>query len=203
MELAGEYRIAARRETVWAGLNNPDLLKACLPEHEGMVVELALSDLDPAQSLTINGESHGGAIGTVSGGAHVTLADDDEGTLLRYAIRAHVSSRTAQLGSRVIDTMAGKLADDFFGVFAAKMGAEEPTVKAPPLATPGADDAAEEELIDRLEHRVEDFADDVAEAAEEAEQEVEVAAGRGFLGGPYVWGLLVILAGVVAIVLMR
>ncbi|MCX5496320.1 carbon monoxide dehydrogenase subunit G [Kaistia dalseonensis] len=228
MDMTGEYRIAARREAVWAALNDPEFLKACIAGCESLTLTsstsmagriavdigpmkgvfagtVVLSNVNPPESATISGEADGGSAGRVRGGADVTLADDDGGTMLRYAIRTQVGGHLAQLGSRRIDTTARTMADDFFGAFAAKLGAEEPTVTAPPLATPtpGGEEAAEDELIDRLEHRVEDYAEDVAEAAEEAEQEVEVAAGRGFLGGPYVWGLLVILIGLAVIVLMR
>lgn len=226
MEMTGEYRIPARREVVWAALNDPEVLKACIPgcetltgnAEDGMSAkvvakvgpvkatftgDVAFSNVVAPESYTIQGEGKGGVAGFAKGGADVHLADAGEETVLTYKVRAQVGGKLAQLGSRLIDSTAKKMADDFFGAFATRVGGE-PTIAAPPLSTPGGEDAAaEEELIDRLEHRVDEFSEDLTEAAKEAEQELEVAAGRGFLGGPYVWGLLVILVGIAALALLR
>jgi carbon monoxide dehydrogenase subunit G len=224
--MTGEYRIPARREAVWAALNDPEILKACIPGCEELtktsdnsmtakvvakvgpvkatfVGDVTFENVNPPQSYTIVGEGKGGVAGFAKGGADVTLAEDGEATVLTYAVKAQVGGKLAQLGSRLVDGTAKKMADEFFGNFTTKLTGEEPVVKAPPLAASDGEEAADEEFVDRLEHRVDDFAEDVAEAAEEAEQELEVAAGRGFLGGPYMWGLIVILIGVAALAIMR
>ncbi len=141
MEMTGEYRIDARREAVWAALNDPEVLKQAIPGCEALAKtsdteftaevtakvgpvkakfsgKVTLSDLDPPNGYTISGEGQGGPAGFAKGGARVTLLDDGGGTLLRYTLDATVGGKLAQIGSRLIDGVAKKMADDFFSHFA-------------------------------------------------------------------------------------
>jgi hypothetical protein len=201
MELKGEYRIPASRDQVWAMLNDPAVLKECIPgcesldgsPSEGFAArvttkvgpvkatfngQVTLSNVNPPESYTISGEGKGGVAGFAKGGADVHLAEDAGGTVLTYSVNAQVGGKLAQLGSRLIDSTAKKLADEFFSSFAAKAGAP---------AAP---------------HH-EGIVEGVEEVAREVEQEVEGKAAIGFLGGPYVWGLLVILALLLVYVIAR
>jgi uncharacterized protein len=194
MELKGEYRIPADREQVWAMLNDPAVLKECIPgceslegsPSEGFAArvttkvgpvkatfngQVTLSNVKPPESYTISGEGKGGVAGFAKGGADVHLTEDGGATVLTYAVNAQVGGKLAQLGSRLIDSTAKKLADEFFSSFAEKAGAGAP-------AAPHHEGIVEE----------------VEEVVREAEEEVEAKAAVGFLGGPYGWGLLVILA---------
>jgi carbon monoxide dehydrogenase subunit G len=140
MDMTGEYRIPAPREQVWAALNDPETLKASLPgcqslekvsdqEFAATVVakvgpvrakfngNVTLSNLNPPESYTISGEGKGGAAGFAKGGADVRLLDEGEVTVLTYTAKADVGGKLAQLGSRLIDGTAKKLADEFFDNF--------------------------------------------------------------------------------------
>ena len=140
MELKGSRVIKADRETVWKALNTAEVLKECIPGcteltgspedgFEAKVTQkvgpvkanfagaVALSNIVPGESYTISGEGKGGAAGFAKGGADVTLADVDGGTELTYQVEAKVGGKLAQLGSRLIDGFAKKMADDFFQRF--------------------------------------------------------------------------------------
>ncbi len=140
MELTGEFRIPAPRETVWQALNDPEVLKQCIPGcHEVVKVsdseftaratlkvgpvkatftgKVTLSDLDPPNGYRIAGEGQGGAAGFAKGEAVVALDSDGADTVLRYTVHATVGGKLAQIGSRVIDGVTKKMADDFFGRF--------------------------------------------------------------------------------------
>lgn len=224
MDMTGEYRILARRDEVWRALNDPDVLKACIPGCEELtrtadnamnarvvakigpikatfVSDVTFTNVKVPESYTLKGEGKGGIAGFAKGGADVRLAEDGDTTILTYAAHGEVGGKLAQLGSRLIDTTAKKMADDFLGAFAAQLSGEEPTMASPSLTTPTdaepADAAATDELQDRIEHKIDDESLDLGEVAEEIEEEVEVAAGRGFLGGPYVWGLLALIVVIV------
>ena len=273
MELKGEYRIPASRETVWAMLNDPAVLRECIPgceSLEGNAAEgfaarvttkigpvkatfngsVALSNVNAPESYRISGEGKGGVAGFAKGGADVHLALDGSDTILTYVANAQVGGKLAQLGSRLIDSTARKLADQFFACLADKAGASgriekqaagaltagalgEPESAAaltakpdilpgqpiPPAATgvPIVEgQAAPPETVPPIDpQRVEasplhhgTAADVVRPAtaasnapgasvqaiAHEVEEEVEREAAVGFLGGPIVWALLVILA---------
>ena len=150
MEMSGEHQIAASRQTVWDALNDPEVLKACITGCESIdkqsdtemsaVVtakvgpvkakfkgKVTLSDIDAPNSYTISGEGQGGVAGFGKGSAEVTLADDGAGTVLKYTAKASVGGKLAQLGSRLVDATAAKLADEFFTAFAAHLeaGGEE------------------------------------------------------------------------------
>jgi carbon monoxide dehydrogenase subunit G len=144
MEMTGEYRIPASRLAVWAALNDPSILQACIPGCESLERgaenefkatvrakvgpvsarfsgKVTLSDFDPPKSYRISGEGQGGAAGFAKGGAVVNLEEDGAGTILRYTADAQVGGKLAQIGSRLIDGTAKKLADEFFESFAAKV----------------------------------------------------------------------------------
>lgn len=145
MDLTGEYVIAADRPAVWEALNDPEVLRACIPgcqslemtsptEMEATVVtkigpvkakfsgEVTLSNIDAPRSYTISGEGKGGIAGFAKGGADVRLDEIPEGTKLSYSVKAQVGGKLAQLGSRLIDSTAKKLADQFFRDFAERVG---------------------------------------------------------------------------------
>ena len=138
MEMSGSRQIAAPREVVWAALNDPEVLKSAIPGcqeltgtpesgFEAIVKQkvgpvsatfqgkVQLTDVVPLTSYTIAGEGKGGAAGFAKGEAAVALADgEDGGTLLSYNVKANVGGKLAQLGSRLIDGFAKKMADGFF-----------------------------------------------------------------------------------------
>ncbi|MEO1291888.1 MAG: carbon monoxide dehydrogenase subunit G [Pseudomonadota bacterium] len=141
MELKGSRDIAAERAAVWAALNDPEVLKQCIPgctemaktsetSFEATVKQkvgpvsatfkgaVELSEIDAPTSYRISGSGKGGVAGHASGGAKVTLSDtDDGGTHLEYDVEAKVGGKIAQLGSRLIDGFAKKMADQFFENF--------------------------------------------------------------------------------------
>ena len=142
MDMTGEYRIAAPRQKVWEALNDPEVLKQCIPGCEEIDKQsdtemtakvtakvgpvkarfggkVTLSDLDPPNGYKISGEGSGGAAGFAKGGAAVRLADEGAGTLLTYNVEAQIGGKLAQLGQRLVNGAAKKLADDFFRNFAA------------------------------------------------------------------------------------
>ncbi|MGF1610203.1 MAG: carbon monoxide dehydrogenase subunit G [Kiloniellales bacterium] len=148
MEMTGEYRIPAPRESVWQALNDPEVLKRCIPGCEELEKTsdtsfaakvkakvgpvsakfqgaVTLSDINPPESYTISGEGKGGAAGFAKGGAKVRLAEDGAATRLHYDVQAQDGDKLAQIGSRLIDGTAKKMADDFFGRFAAEFGPAE------------------------------------------------------------------------------
>src|SRR5216683_2029856 len=141
MDMSGEVRIAAPREAVWRALNDPEILRQCIPGCEEIVKlsgtemtakvtakvgpvkakfggKVTLSDLDPPNGYTITGEGTGGAAGFAKGGAAVKLVDRGDGTLLTYTVKAQVGGKLAQIGSRLIDGTARKMAEEFFSAFA-------------------------------------------------------------------------------------
>jgi carbon monoxide dehydrogenase subunit G len=149
MEIKGEYRIAAPREKVFAALNDQAVLQACIPGCESLEKtsdtemkakvrmrigpvsasfsgKVTLSDIDPPNGYRISGEGQGGAAGFAKGGAVVTLREDAGETLLNYNVDAQVGGKIAQVGARLIDGTAKKLADEFFGKFATMVGGPPP-----------------------------------------------------------------------------
>jgi carbon monoxide dehydrogenase subunit G len=161
MEMTGDYVIAAPRATVWAALNDIEVLKAAIPGCEAIARTSAdqieatvtakvgpvkasfqgvvtLSDLDPPNGYTIRGEGKGGAAGFARGGAKVSLTDAPGGTRLAYVVDAAVGGKLAQIGSRLIDATAKKLADEFFAAFSAKVTGTPAVVSAPVAEAPPA-----------------------------------------------------------------
>ena len=142
MTMTGDVSLPAARSKVWALLNDPEVLKSCIPGCESLertgdngfaaVVKtkigpvsatfrgkVELSDLVPLVGYTIRGEGEGGIAGFAKGGAKVSLADAAGGTQLHYDVDAHVGGKIAQLGARLIDGVAKNMSDKFFASFAA------------------------------------------------------------------------------------
>ncbi|MBT6307345.1 MAG: carbon monoxide dehydrogenase subunit G [Rhodospirillaceae bacterium] len=141
MELKGSFDLAAPKQQVWDALNDPEVLKGCIPGCEEIdktsdtsfsakvtakvgpvkakfTGDVTLSDLDPPNAYKISGEGKGGAAGFAKGGANVSLKDNDSGgTTLEYAVTAQVGGKLAQIGSRLIDSTAKKMAREFFETF--------------------------------------------------------------------------------------
>lgn len=141
MTMTGEVPLEAKREDVWAKLNDPAVLKACIPgceelnvigenEFEAVAVnkigpvkakfkgKVQLTDLDPPNGYKISGQGDGGVAGFAKGGATVRLSDHEGGTMLKYDVEAQIGGKLAQLGQRLINGAAKKMADDFFARFA-------------------------------------------------------------------------------------
>lgn len=137
MKMSDSREIAASPEVVWAAILNPEVLKECVPGctemsgtpeegFEATVVQkvgpvkatfkgqVNVSDMNPPNSVTLSGEGKGGAAGFAKGGAVVNLAPSATGTTLTYEVEANVGGKLAQLGSRIIDGFAKRMADQFF-----------------------------------------------------------------------------------------
>ena len=157
MEMTGEQIIPAAQAEVWRGLNDPEVLKSCisgcesiekLTDTEYRVVtttaigpvkakfkgKLLLADLDPPNSYSLSFDGQGGAAGFGKGTAKVSLAAEGAGTRLSYAVKAQVGGKLAQIGSRLIDGVAKKMADDFFAAFNRKIGGPAPAPSVAPSA---------------------------------------------------------------------
>ena len=145
MEQTGEYRIEAPAAKVWQALNDPDVLARSIDGCESMERtgdnafkarvrarvgpvsavfegEVALSDIDPPRAYTLSGQVKGGPAGFGKGTAKVELVADGQATLLRYRVEGSVGGKLAQIGQRLIDAAARKMADDFFARFAGIVG---------------------------------------------------------------------------------
>lgn len=149
MIIEGEERIEAPVETVWRALNDPEVLRECIPgcqelektsdnEFAATVSlkigpikarfkgEVELSNLNPPHSYTISGEGKGGVAGFAKGSADVLLKEDGlDATILSYEAKADVGGKMAQLGSRLIQSTSKKLAGQFFSDFNAKVSGKE------------------------------------------------------------------------------
>jgi carbon monoxide dehydrogenase subunit G len=159
MEIKGEYRIPAPRQKVWEALNDPEILKQCIPgcdelvklsdtEMNGKVTakvgpvtakfagKVTLSDVKAPESYTIMGEGQGGVAGFAKGGAKVSLAEDGGGTVLTYIADAQVGGKLAQIGSRLIQATSRMMADQFFGKFAVVVAPAAAAAPAAPEAAP-------------------------------------------------------------------
>lgn len=142
MQMSDSREIKASPETVWAAILNPEVLKECIPgctEVTGSVADgfeasvtqkvgpvkatfkgaVTLSDITEGRKVTISGEGKGGPAGFAKGGAVITLDPIEVGTRLTYDVEANVGGKLAQLGSRIIDGFAKKMADEFFTRFQA------------------------------------------------------------------------------------
>jgi uncharacterized protein len=142
MTMNGEVQLAAPRDVVWAKLNDAEVLKQCIPGCEELnktsdtefnavaTIKIGpvkarfkgrvqLSDMDPPNGYKISGEGEGGVAGFAKGGAVVKLSDKDGGTLLSYDVESQIGGKLAQLGQRLVQGTAKKLADDFFNKFVA------------------------------------------------------------------------------------
>ena len=141
MQINDSQRIPASRQRVWEALNNPDILRQCIPGCQSLEMsapdemmatvvlkvgpvkatfggKVTLSDLDPPSSYRISGEGSGGIAGFAKGSAAVKLSEDgSEATILSYEVDAQIGGKLAQLGGRLIDSTARKLAGQFFASF--------------------------------------------------------------------------------------
>ena len=158
MDMTGERRIPAPRQTVWEALNDPEVLKASIPGCESLEKlgddqlkataavkvgpisarfsgKVLLSDIDPPNGYRISGEGQGGAAGFAKGGANVGLKDDGADTLLSYQVNAQVGGKLAQLGGRLIDASAKQMADAFFDRFSQQVQAIAAADSGAPAAT--------------------------------------------------------------------
>ena len=148
MKMNGEFRVPTDRETVWRALNDPEVLKECLPGCQEiektsdtemtatLVIKVGpvkatfkggvtLSDLDPPNGYTLSGQGQGGTAGFASGEAKVKLVGESGETVVHYDVDAKVGGKLAQIGSRLIDSTAKKLAKQFFDSLAEKLGGGE------------------------------------------------------------------------------
>ncbi len=156
MDLTGEYKIPAPRAKVWDALNDAAILKQCIDGCEELNKEgdnaftakvtakvgpvkakfagkVTLENIDPPNGYTIRGEGQGGVAGFAKGSADVKLVDDGAGTLLTYLARAEVGGKLASVGSRLVEGVAKKTADDFFGKFSQIVGDTEAAENPPQM----------------------------------------------------------------------
>jgi carbon monoxide dehydrogenase subunit G len=154
MEMQGERRIPAPRQIVWERLNDPETLKQCIPGCESIeklsdteftakvrakvgpvsarfAGKVTLTDLDPPAGYTISGEGTGGVAGFAKGSARVALEEEGGETIMRYGVQAQVGGKLAQIGSRLVDGTARKLADQFFDRFAAAVNPQSDAAPQP------------------------------------------------------------------------
>jgi carbon monoxide dehydrogenase subunit G len=159
MKMTGEQKIAAPRQKVWEGLNDPAVLRQCIPGCQSLEKEadgrltavvaikigpigarfagaVTLSELEPPNGYTITGEGQGGTVGSAKGGAKVRLTEDAGGTLLSYEVEAQVGGRLAQLGGPIIDATAKQLAGKFFEQFSAILAPAAPAAASVKAAAP-------------------------------------------------------------------
>jgi uncharacterized protein len=158
MEFKGRYLIPAPPQKVWTALNDPQILRLCIPGCERMEktddthfsaaavlkigpvkatfnANIALADLDPPKRCTIKGEGQGGVAGFARGDAEIVLTPEAGGTELSYAASAAIGGKLAQIGQRLIDGAAKQIADDFFARFAAAVAATPEIVEEAPQLT--------------------------------------------------------------------
>ena len=173
MKLTGARTIAADRETVWAALNDPEVLKACIrgcqelektsdTSFEAVVKQkvgpvsatfrgaVELSEMNPPESYRISGEGKGGAAGFAKGGADVRLTETDGDTELSYDVDAKVGGKLAQIGSRLIDGFAKKMADQFFETFQTIVEGDPKESDSPPDTTDAPEEGAKKSWFKRL-----------------------------------------------------
>jgi carbon monoxide dehydrogenase subunit G len=148
MQMSGEVVLPAAREEVWRALNDPEVLKDCVPgcesfertgdnSFQALVVakigpvkakfkgDVELTELDPPNAYRISGQGNGGIAGFAKGGARVRLSDAAEGgTQLSYEAEGQIGGKLAQLGQRLVDGVAKSMADQFFANFAKKLNGE-------------------------------------------------------------------------------
>ncbi|WP_106753886.1 SRPBCC family protein [Pannonibacter carbonis] len=227
MDMSGEYRIPAPRNDVWNALNDPEVLKACIPGCESLEMTsptqmtasvtskigpvkahftgvVTLENINPPESYTITGEGKGGVAGFAKGGADVKLTEDGDDTILTYTARAQVGGKLAQLGSRLIDSTARKMADEFFGKFSEMVAGAAATTQEDDASDPDIAVIEEARTIamtqagEAVVHAAGDMEHHIGQAVIDAEEKVEEAAAKGSFGGPMMWGLIA-LAAVIAV----
>jgi uncharacterized protein len=217
MDMTGEFRIPAPREMVWRALNDPAILKQSIPGCEELekvsdtefaakvtakvgpvkarfAGRVILTDLDPPNGYKISGEGQGGAAGFAKGGAEVRLEPDGNATLLKYTVHAAIGGKLAQIGARLVDGAARKMADDFFGAFAAVVGgaaAGEPA--AVTEAHPAAAEAPAATQAPASAPAPSEASARPAPAPSEASARPAPAESRGIK--PWIWaGILIVIA---------
>ncbi|MEP3047863.1 MAG: carbon monoxide dehydrogenase subunit G [Roseibium sp.] len=224
MDMNGSHRIPAKRDAVWAALNDPEVLKVCIPGCDSLEMTsdtemtaavtskigpvkakfkgaVTLSDINPPESYTISGEGKGGVAGFAKGSAKVSLAEEGDETVLTYEAKAQVGGKLAQLGSRLIDSTAKKMAEEFFTNFSAKVGggsAIDEGAELDPGIAAEAKRIAIEQAPEEIVHAIEDAEHAVEEKIHQAEENIEAAAERNAFGGPMVWGMAA-LAGLIIV----
>lgn len=152
MTMNGECQLSVPREIVWEKLNDPETLKACIPGCEQLEKlsdselqavattkigpvkarfkgKVTLSNLNPPHGYTISGQGDGGIAGFAKGGATIKLEPRGDGTLLIYAVEAQIGGKLAQLGQRLVDGIAKRMADEFFQKFAAAVTAPNTSIE--------------------------------------------------------------------------
>jgi carbon monoxide dehydrogenase subunit G len=159
MEMNGSRTVPADIETTWRALNDPEVLKACIAgcesvervsDHEYRMTmtarvgpvsarftgRITMTDVVAPTSYTLSFEGQGGAAGFAKGEARVALADNNPGTRIDYQVKAQVGGKLAQIGSRLIDGAAAKVADDFFARFADRLGGPPPAAAGDAVPAP-------------------------------------------------------------------
>lgn len=159
MEMNGSRTVPADIETTWRALNDPEVLKACIAgcesvervsDHEYRMTmtarvgpvsarftgRITMTDVVAPTSYTLSFEGQGGAAGFAKGEARVALADNKPGTRIDYQVKAQVGGKLAQIGSRLIDGAAAKVADDFFARFADRLGGAPPAAAGDAVPAP-------------------------------------------------------------------
>ncbi len=154
MDLAGQRHLPVDRESAWGSLNDPGVLKACIPGCEaiertgenayGLTIaaalgpvrakfrgRLMLEDVVAPESYTLRFEGDAGPAGFARGTAKVRLAEDN-GTRMEYTVNAQVGGKLAQVGNRLVDSAARKLAEDFFAAFEKRVAPAPAATAAPP-----------------------------------------------------------------------
>ena len=176
MDMKGEFRIPLPQDLVWRALNDTDILKASIPGCDELIREsdtvlkgkisaavgpvrakfsgtATLSDIDAPNGYRLTGSGSGGAAGMVKGGAKVRLVAEGGETVLHYEANAQVAGKLAQIGSRLVDMAAKKMADDFFGNFVTQL--QPAKVESPELETPpAAPYVAEEKAVQTVAETV-------------------------------------------------
>ncbi len=159
VEFSGEYRIPARQQQVWDALNDPAVLQACIvgckqlektsdtefvatvaakvgPVSATFKGNVVLSDLDAPNGYTLTGQGQGGAAGFAKMAAQVALTQDQNETVLKYTAKAEIGGKLASVGSRLVQAVAKKNADDFFAAFARHLGGTGVKAEVIPSAAP-------------------------------------------------------------------
>jgi carbon monoxide dehydrogenase subunit G len=159
VEFSGEYRIPARQQQVWDALNDPAVLQACIvgckqlektsdtefvatvaakvgPVSATFKGNVVLSDLDAPNGYTLTGQGQGGAAGFAKMAAQVALTEDQNETVLKYTAKAEIGGKLASVGSRLVQAVAKKNADDFFAAFARHLGGTGVKAEGVPSAAP-------------------------------------------------------------------
>jgi uncharacterized protein len=165
MEFTGRYLVPASIETTWAALNDPDVLRVCIPGCQALAktdpthfeaaatlkigpvkatfkAKIELADMTPPRHCILRGEGQGGVAGFARGEADVALAEEAGGTALSYTAKATIGGKLAQIGQRLIDGAAKQIADDFFNRFSTAVAALSGPPAEIPAQTPDAVPAA-------------------------------------------------------------